>query len=216
MPGGLACKLLLAVADGVDYAHRDGVCHRDLKPENILLLNDRCVVSDFGLCRDLSKDSTTFTQSNTVFGTPYYMASEQYDNAHEIGPQADVFALGRILYHMLTGRLPYRYQHLDLVPRGFDYVVEVSTVEEPRDRYRSVAEFMSNLVEAQSVTAPARTSAGPGVTARSAIRGRSRRPANRQQLSLFDLMPYDLPSLPPAREEVSSGSGGRSAAVTPA
>jgi serine/threonine protein kinase len=119
-------------------------------------LHDRLVVGDFGLCRDAMKDSTTFTQVNAVVGTFAYMAPEQYDNAHTIGPQADVFSLGRILYHLLTGRLPVPYQRLELVPYGFGYIVGTATAEDPEDRFPSVAAFVEHLARARLAFAPAR------------------------------------------------------------
>jgi eukaryotic-like serine/threonine-protein kinase len=96
------------VSDAAAYAHEDGVYHRDLKPENILRLRDRLVVGDFGLCRDAMKDSTTFTPVNAVVGTIPYMAPAQYDNAHTIGPQADVFSLGPPVSLPVAKRWPVR------------------------------------------------------------------------------------------------------------
>ncbi len=141
MPLSDAAAIFLDVADAVEYAHQQGVLHRDLKPANILEVDGDWVVADFGLCRDLSSDSTTFTRPNTVIGTVAYMAPEQFDNAHEIGPAADVHALGRVLYHMLTGRVPFPYAPLEHVPAEFQYVISKTMVEDPADRYATVAEF---------------------------------------------------------------------------
>jgi eukaryotic-like serine/threonine-protein kinase len=98
--------------------------------------------------RDLTTCSTTFTQTRMGFGTLAYMAPEQYDNARAVGPQADVFSLGRILYHMLTGRSPSPYQHIDLLPAEFRVLVATATAELPDDRYSSVAEFSRELAGA--------------------------------------------------------------------
>jgi eukaryotic-like serine/threonine-protein kinase len=149
MTPGVTTSILLTVCSAVGYAHTRGVLHRDLKPENILKLHrSGWVVGDFGLCRDLTTGSTTFTQTHVGFGTFAYMAPEQYDNAHEVGPEADVFSLGRILYHMLTGRSPAPYQHLDLLPAEFRDLVAVATAELPSDRFASVAEFSRELTRA--------------------------------------------------------------------
>lgn len=145
MSTGLATSILLTVCDAVQYAHGRGVYHRDLKPENILKLPKGWVVGDFGLCRDVGTGSTTFTQTHVGFGTFGYMAPEQYDNAHAVGHKADVFSLGRILYHMLTGRSPVPYQHLDLLPAEFRDVVAIATAEMPDDRYSSVEAFSAAL-----------------------------------------------------------------------
>jgi serine/threonine protein kinase len=141
MPVEDAAAIFLEVADAVEYAHQQGVFHRDVKPANILEVDSRWTVADFGMCRDLASDSTTFTRSNSVVGTVAYMAPEQFDNAHEIGPPADVHALGRVLYHMLTGRAPFPYQPLDVVPAQFRYVISKAMAEAPADRYATVAEF---------------------------------------------------------------------------
>lgn len=142
---GMTAAILEVVCDAVMYAHSRNVYHRDLKPENILKLRVGWVVGDFGLCRDVAAGSTTFTQTNAGFGTFAYMAPEQYDNAHVVGPQADVFALGRILYHMLTGKSPAPYQHLDRLPAEYRDFVAIATAESPEDRYPSVREFSHAL-----------------------------------------------------------------------
>jgi serine/threonine protein kinase len=154
-PSGLVPDITIAildtVCDAVSYAHHRGVYHRDLKPENILNLYSRWVVGDFGLCRDATAGSTTFTQTNAGLGTWAYMAPEQYDNAHKAGPEADVFSLGRILYYMLTGKSPAPYQHLDLVPAEFRNLVAIATAELPENRYMSVDEFSRALTGSGSV-----------------------------------------------------------------
>jgi eukaryotic-like serine/threonine-protein kinase len=157
--GLYATQILLSVCGAVAYAHHRNVYHRDLKPENILKLGKDWVVGDFGLCRDVTAGSTTFTQAHVRFGTWAYMAPEQFDNAHEVGPQADVFALGRILYHALTGRVPYPYQRVELLPSVFHRLVSVATAELPQDRYSSVNDFQRELMTAMSAW-DARTSVG--------------------------------------------------------
>jgi serine/threonine protein kinase len=159
MPISDAAAIVLDVADAVEYAHQQGVLHRDLKPANILEVDGKWVVADFGLCRDLSSDSTTFTRSNTVVGTVAYMAPEQFDNAHAVGPAADVHALGRVLYHMLTGRVPFPYAPLEHVPAEFQYVIAKAMAEDPADRYATVAEFAREVEmiagRSDSLTPPA-------------------------------------------------------------
>jgi WD40 repeat protein len=109
LPSREAAALLARVAEAIEYAHRHGVIHRDLKPANILLdQNGTPRVTDFGLAKKLQTDSS-LTGSGQVMGTPSYMPPEQAGgNRGQIGPAADVYALGSTLYCMVTGRPPFQ------------------------------------------------------------------------------------------------------------
>jgi serine/threonine-protein kinase len=104
-----AVRLLATVATAVHEAHRHGYLHRDLKPTNILIdLTGRPYLTDFGLARRVGAASS-LTQSGAVLGTPSYMAPEQAaGKGKEVGPPADVYSLGAVLYELLTGRPPFR------------------------------------------------------------------------------------------------------------
>jgi hypothetical protein len=104
-----AARLTATIARAVDAAHRKGIVHRDLKPANILLDEaGQPHVSDFGLAKDLGSGEG-ITKSGAIMGTPSYMSPEQAQATHrEIGPATDVYALGAILYELLTGRPPFR------------------------------------------------------------------------------------------------------------
>ena len=103
-----AAELLRTVCDAVHFAHQRGVLHRDLKPHNLMLdAEGKPHVLDFGLAKRLDDDQS-LTMSGAVLGSPSYMAPEQAQGRNDrVGPHTDVYALGAILYQMLTGRAPF-------------------------------------------------------------------------------------------------------------
>ena len=108
-----AAQLLVKLAGAMQYAHQHRVVHRDLKPANVLMASKAepldVKITDFGLARLYAEDVSSHTKSNAFFGTPSYMAPEQaHGNFKQVGPASDVYALGAILYELLTGRPPFR------------------------------------------------------------------------------------------------------------
>lgn len=158
-----AVEVIKKVADAIHYAHEAGVIHRDIKPGNVLLDREgEPKLVDFGLARMADRDSMTNT--GATIGTPSYMAPEQIRSGGEIGPSADVYGLGAILYTCLAGRPPFRGQStmatLNLVlyaqptplrqlqqavPRDLEIICEKCLAKRPQDRYRSALELSEEL-----------------------------------------------------------------------
>lgn len=111
-----AAQLLLKITEAVAAAHKAGTIHRDLKPANVLLdEQDNPYVADFGLARRLEEEQPGITMTGDLLGTPNYMAPEQVDGHHAlVGPAADVYALGAILYAMLIGQPPFHSESVSL------------------------------------------------------------------------------------------------------
>jgi serine/threonine-protein kinase len=123
LPPKDAAALVEQIAGAIQAAHTKGIVHRDLKPDNVLFAADGTPkVTDFGLARRVEGDSG-LTRTGAIMGTPSYMAPEQAAGKKEIGPAADVWALGAILYECLTGRPPFR------AATALDTVVQVASDE---------------------------------------------------------------------------------------
>lgn len=137
--------ILLQVAAALGHAHAEGIIHRDIKPENVLFLDGRWVVTDFGLCRDWTADSTTVTKTGTALGTLPYMAPEQWTDPHNVGAPADVFAIGRVMYECLTGQYPWPNVRHELVPDRFKYIFTKCEAYEADKRYATVDALVSDL-----------------------------------------------------------------------
>jgi WD40 repeat protein len=160
-----AARLVERMARAMHYAHGRGIVHRDLKPANILLTTDGLPkVTDFGLAKQ-ARPGASMTQSGTVIGTPSYMAPEQaLGKTREVGPTADVYALGSILYELLTGRPPFRAEtsvdtmlkvaseepvppsrYHTRLPRDLQTVCLKCLEKEPRKRYASAEALADDL-----------------------------------------------------------------------
>ena len=153
------------VADALDYAHRHGVVHRDVKPENILLGDGHARVADFGVARALeAAGGGQLTESGMAVGTPAYMSPEQASGAGQVDARTDIYALGCVLYEMLSGEPPFTgptpqaviARRLTESPRPLRATRERVTahIQEavgralaraPADRFQSAAEFARAL-----------------------------------------------------------------------
>lgn len=118
LPGRRAAELLAVIARAVAFAHGQGVLHRDLKPSNVLLDPfGQPRITDFGLAKRLRGSSAELTATGQALGSPAYAAPEQVRGRGELGPAADVYSLGALLYHLLTGRPPFQGDTLAAVLR---------------------------------------------------------------------------------------------------
>jgi WD40 repeat protein/tRNA A-37 threonylcarbamoyl transferase component Bud32 len=107
-PIGDIAQLIRTIASAVHHAHGQGVIHRDLKPANVLITADGIPkIADFGLAKQVGTDAGQ-TQSGDLLGTPSYMAPEQAEGRRELDGRVDVYALGAVLYELLTGRPPFK------------------------------------------------------------------------------------------------------------
>ena len=109
MKNASATRVMNEICSAIEYAHQQGVLHRDLKPSNILLDEDNnAYVADFGLAKQATGNQATLTKTGALMGTPSYMAPEQASGDRaRYSALTDIYALGAILYHMLTGRPPF-------------------------------------------------------------------------------------------------------------
>jgi len=158
-----AVRIAVAVCEVLDYAHRRGIIHRDVKPQNILLRRDGTVkVTDFGIARALS--SVTITQTGTVLGSVQYLSPEQA-RGQPVGRAADIYALGVVLFEMLTGQLPFEgdspiaiaMAHVHDVPPAprrlnpeippaLEAVILRGMAKQPQHRYASAADLATDLL----------------------------------------------------------------------
>jgi hypothetical protein len=108
LPVDEAVRLVVAVAGALAYAHQHGVVHRDIKPGNVLMQAGQPMVGDFGIALAVgAAGGTRLTETGLSVGTPYYMSPEQATGDMDVGPASDIYALGAVLYELLTGDPPY-------------------------------------------------------------------------------------------------------------
>lgn len=146
------------IAEALDYAHKQGIVHRDLKPQNILLdAKGNLFLTDFGIAKLLTGESTQLTNTGSAMGTPSYMAPEQWSDG-VIDGRTDVYAFGIMVYELLTGSRPFNaetpyklmFQHVNNLPKRLDRrdlpeavqdVLDHALAKNPDHRYSSAGDF---------------------------------------------------------------------------
>ena len=158
-----ACSIAREVADGLSYAHAQGVIHRDIKPENILLSTGHPIIADFGIARaiDLAGVRQITKTGAQSPGTPAYMSPEQLLGDKGVDGRSDTYSLGCVLFEMLTGKPPFAGKEGFVkrftepppkastlrkgLPGWLDEAIAVALEREPRDRYATPRQFVAAL-----------------------------------------------------------------------
>ena len=155
-------EIMKQLTSAIAHAHQNQIIHRDIKPQNILMEGKHHVkITDFGIAMALS--ATSFTQTNSVLGTVHYLSPEQARGGTAT-KKSDIYALGIVLYELLTGKLPFSgesavsiaLKHLQTetpsvrsivpsIPQSLENVVMKATAKDPRNRYQTVEEMQLDL-----------------------------------------------------------------------
>ena len=170
-------RIAMQVAEALAYAHSRGIIHRDIKPDNIMVIGDDHVkVTDFGIARIANPTGTlatlTMTKAGMTVGTPLYMAPEQIEG-RQLDGRSDMYALGAVLYQMVTGRPPFEgedpltiaFKHVhkapappseinETVPQDWEALILKILSKDPADRYQSASALGQALAELSERAAP--------------------------------------------------------------
>src|SRR5712671_7263079 len=196
LPVSDALRIATEVASALDYAHRHGVVHRDIKPENILLHDGQALVADFGIALAASRaGGSRMTETGMSLGTPHYMSPEQAMGEREITARSDVYALGAVLYEMLSGDPPFTgstaqaivarvvtetprplVAQRHTIPPHIEAAVLTALEKLPADRFATAAEFADALRNKGAMRRTASAAARPPATPAGRIRSRLRDP----------------------------------------
>jgi serine/threonine-protein kinase len=161
LPPQRIADITAEIAEGLAFAHRNGVVHRDVKPANVMVLSSGAVkITDFGIAL---LPTGTRTMTGNIFGSPRYTSPEQV-MGRPVDGRSDIFSLGAVLYEMLTGKPPFQggdlnsilkqvlseptappTSHNPKLPRAFDHIIAKALAKDPKDRYQDADELAHDL-----------------------------------------------------------------------
>lgn len=228
MPEARAAELVRKIANGLGHAHAKGIVHRDLKPANAMLTAEgEPVVMDFGLAKRVAEtdaNEARLTRDGAVIGTPAYMAPEQVrGEAERIGPATDVYALGVMLFEMLSGQTPYQgplgvvlgqilsapVPPLEEVRPGVDpklaAICKKAMAKEPAERFKDMSSFAAALDRYLNPSKPPSVTLPPPVPVKSPF----------DQLEDNDTEVASHPARRSSTRNIRRGKGQRSASRLP-
>lgn len=189
----MALTLLPQICDALQFAHDHGIVHRDIKPSNIMLTRDgRIKMADFGLAKRYDAEDSFRTQTGTGMGTPDYAAPEQFDPRANIDHRADIYALGVMIYQMITGQVPrgaWKAPSLRAeVDPHWDEIVSRAMQHDPQDRYQQASEVKTDVTSILLMPKSGPASKGAPATKKAAVAGSGAARAKSRSSFLFSLI----------------------------
>lgn len=152
LPSEVATLVGIKLASALDYAHHAGIIHRDLKPENVMIRRDGTVkLMDFGIARFL--DEANVTMTGALVGSPAYMSPEQAME-HVLDPRSDLFSLGTVLFHLLTGQLPFAGGNPSIILRNIIEGNRPEVLELAPDISSDLADLVERLLQTDPTGRP--------------------------------------------------------------